>query len=176
VVSIETICAQIPAFGEIYAALDRQYAKARRKLKFHTAIRRVLDLLATDLINDTGRRVAAAGVQTIDQVRRHPVRLAGFSETGTRWNRELKQFLATNLYEDPALVEEREHSCEALEELFHFYMSAPEALPPYHAMLARTEPRHRVVCDYIAGMTDRFLLRQHEDAFRSKMGLRAGSN
>jgi len=60
-------------------------------------------------------------------------------------------------------VMDRERSVQALGELFEYYLDHPEAMPKYYAELAGREPRHRVVCDYIAGMTDHFLLRQHTD-------------
>ena len=75
----------------------------------------------------------------------------------------MKQFLYVKLYDSPGLVEEREQSVEALEQLFHFYMEHPQQMPKYYFDQSENTPRHRVVCDYIAGMTDHFLLRLHRD-------------
>ena len=78
-------------------------------------------------------------------------------------NAGLKKFLLEHLYNHPAIVIDRERSVEALAQLFDFYMEHPEAMPKAHAELAERGPRYRVVCDYIAGMTDHFLLRQHAE-------------
>jgi dGTPase len=71
--------------------------------------------------------------------------------------------LQERLYMHPVIVEERDRSIEALRQLFQYYLDHPEAMPHYFAAQAEREPRHRVVCDYIAGMTDHFLLQQHRE-------------
>ncbi len=158
---LEQILEAVPIFREQYELIDRRYPQAREKLKFNEALKRVLDRLATDLIEETRRRIQQAGVADVDQVRQYPERLVGFSATVTEQNAALKRFLYAQLYNHPALQEERERSVVILEELFRYYLDHPDAMPPYYAEQARREPRHRVVCDYIAGMTDQFLLEQH---------------
>lgn len=158
---LEQILEAVPIFREQYELIDRRYPQAREKLKFNEALKRVLDRLATDLIEETRRRIQQAGVADVDQVRQYPERLVGFSATVAEQNAALKRFLYAQLYNHPALQEERERSVVILEELFRYYLDHPDAMPPYYAEQARREPRHRVVCDYIAGMTDQFLLEQH---------------
>jgi len=92
---------------------------------------------------------------------RAPRRFAGFSPAVATWNASLKAFLNRCLYDNPQIVEERERSVEALDQLFHYYLDHPQAMPEYYSALAERGVPHRVVCDYIAGMTDHFLLRQH---------------
>ena len=75
----------------------------------------------------------------------------------------MKMFLYRSLYDHAQIVEERDRSVEALDQLFHYYLDHPQAMPEYYSTLAESSPRHRVVCDYIAGMTDHFLLRQHRE-------------
>lgn len=155
--------AAVPLFDEAYAAVDHHYPQGRAKLKFNEALKRVLDRLATGLIESTRRELEASGVESVEAVRRHPARLAGFSAALGQQNAGLKRFLLTHLYERPVIVEERDRSVAALDALFSFFLENPERMPPYYAQLAQLEPRHRVVCDYIAGMTDQFLLRQHRE-------------
>jgi len=88
--------------------------------------------------------------------------LAGFSEEAGALSAGLKNFLHRWLYNHPALAEERDRGVAWLEALFRYYLEHPKQTPPYHAALAEEQPRHRVVCDYIAGMTDRFLAQEHE--------------
>ena len=75
-------------------------------------------------------------------------------------NGELKRFLFARVYSNPAIAEERDRSVAALDELFTFYMRLSGPHAKQHAELAEA-PTHRIVCDYIAGMTDHYLLRQH---------------
>lgn len=155
------ICETIPAFAEAYAEAERQAPRARAKLKFMEALKRVLDRLATDLIENTRAAVGAAGAKSVDGVRAHPKRIASFSPEAAQLNNSLKKFLYAHLYGHPSIVEERDRSVEALEELFRFYVKDPAQMPAFYAEQARHTPPHRVVCDYIAGMTDQFLLRTH---------------
>ncbi len=160
---VATVREGVPLFAETYAEVERSHPRGRDKLKFNEALKRVLDYLATDLIGHTTAQVRASAVQTVEDVRRHPSRIVGFSQEAARMNVELKRFLFVKLYDQPAIVEDRERSVDALEQLFRYYLERPEAMPKYYAEQAQREPRHRVVCDYIAGMTDHFLLRQHRE-------------
>jgi len=161
--SLDAIVAGVPVVGEAYAELDRRYPEGRAKLKFNETLKRVLDRLATDLLGHTRAQIRSSGITSVEDVRRHPIRLATFSAEVERQNAELKNFLYRHLYQNPVLVEERERSVDALEQLFRFYLDRPEAMPGYYAEQATRQPRHQVVCDYIAGMTDQFLLRQHRE-------------
>jgi dGTPase len=143
--------------------VDAAHPGARTKLKFNEALRHCLDFLATDLITETRRRVEESGAASTEDIRRAPKRLAGFSDAAAERNAELKRFLYARLYSHPAITEDRDRSVRSLEELFWFYMEKPEALPPFYATMAKDAPRHVVVCDYIAGMTDQFLLRCHRE-------------
>lgn len=168
--TVEMVREEVPVFAEAWAEVDRRWPGGRDKLKFNEALKRVLDLLATDLIETTRRRIRDSGVDSVEDVRRHPERLAAFTPAMAKHNAELKRFLFRRLYDHPGIVEERERSVEALEQLFRFYLDRPQAMPPYYAEMARREPRHRVVCDYIAGMTDRFLLDQHRELLGATAG------
>jgi dGTPase len=153
----------VPIFGVAYAQIERRAPEGRAKLLFNESLKMVLDRLATDLIDATRERVRAVGAASAEDIRRAPSRLAGFGTEAARLNAELKKFLFIHLYDNPAIVEDRERSVDALEELFRYYVLHPAAMPPYYAEQAQREPAHRVVCDYIAGMTDHFLLRQHRE-------------
>jgi dGTPase len=162
---LDVLCQEVPIFGDAYAQVHAAYPGAREKLKFNEALKHVLDLLATDLIETTKERVDASGVSTVEDIRRAPRRLAGFSEGFAARNTELKRFLFTNIYDRAAITEDRDRSVRCLEELFAYYLASPGSMPAPHEELTRTESRHVVVCDYIAGMTDQFLLRQHRQHF-----------
>ena len=162
-VDLHLLRAEVPLFGDAYAAVDRDYPQGARKLKFNEALKNVLDRLATDLIETTRHAAEASGVETVEDVRRLPRRLAGFSDELAQQNAGLKRFLFARVYSQPAIAEDRDRSVAALDALFQFFMDHPERMPEYYALQAKQEARHRVVCDYIAGMTDQFLLRQCQE-------------
>jgi dGTPase len=164
---LDVLCREVPIFGEAYAQVNVGHRSAREKLKFNEALKHVLDLLATDLIETTNRRVRDSGVASVEDVRKAPKRFAGFSEEFAQRNAELKRFLFTNIYDRPIITEDRDRSVRCLEELFAYYLDSPGSMPAAYDERTRTEARHAVVCDYIAGMTDQFLLRQHRQYFGS---------
>ncbi len=157
------ILAGVPLFAEMYSQVDRTHPDARAKLKFNEANKRALDRLVTDLIEHSRTQLAASNVRSVDDVRQYSRRLASFSPEGTRHNIVWKKFLFEKLYDSPALSEERDACVAALGELFRFYLGHPEKMPRFYFEQAKNEPPHRVVCDYIAGMTDHFLLRLHRE-------------
>jgi dGTPase len=156
---------EVPFFGELYARVGATHPGAREKLKFNEVLRHILDSLASDLIETTQQRVLASHVSTLDDIRSAPKRLAGFSDSATARNAALKRFLFAHIYNHPAIAEDRDRSVRSLEELFAYYLGAPGSMPASYEELAQTQPRHVIVCDYIAGMTDQFLLRRHHEHF-----------
>lgn len=168
VLNIEMIRAGVPLFAEFYREVEHTHPQGRDKLKFNEANKRLLDCLATDLIKHTRAEALASGVRSVEDVRHLARRLAGFSSQAAAENAILKKFLLERLYNDPAIVTDRERSVEALEQVFDFYLEHPDAMPKSYTEMARSSPPYRVVCDYIAGMTDHFLLRQHADLLHAK--------
>ena len=160
---LEMLCQEVPFFGELYARVDAQHPGARAKLKFNEALRHVLDHLASDLITNTQRLVFEARVESMEDIRRAPTRLARFSDSARNQNALLKGFLFAHIYNHPLITEDCARSIRCLEELFAFYLHQAGSMPGSYEAMVRDVPRDVVVCDYIAGMTDQFLLRQHQE-------------
>jgi dGTPase len=136
-------------------------------LKFNEALKGVLNQFAGDLIANTQARVKSAGVKSPTQVREHPERIAAFSPEVEAERRQIKNFLYENLYYSPSLAGEKDDAERIVTDLFGFWMTHPSALPPHYRDKAATASLPRVVCDYIAGMTDHFILEQYEKHCRS---------
>jgi dGTPase len=167
---LAVLCKEVGFFGEVYAEVVSANPGAREKLIFNEALKRVLDALATNLIETTQQRVLASHFSSAEDIRNAPKRLAGFSDTAAARNRELKRFLFAHIYNHPAIAEDRDRSVKYLEELFIYYLGRHGSMPASYEELAQMEPRHVIVCDYIAGMTDQFLLRQHHEHLGSSLG------
>jgi dGTPase len=95
-------------------------------------------------------------------VQAFPRRLAAFTPESAETSRDLKRFLHAQVYVSPALNKDRDHSMAMIGELFRFFLDYPDRLPLPYSQQAAEEPAHRVVCDYIAGMTDGFFRRTYE--------------
>ncbi len=181
-ISIEQILAGIPLVNNFYREIETKHPNARPQLIFNEALKRALDYFATDLIETTRRNVAVSGVKSVDDVRHFVAakisdtsgsqmqsRLAKFTPEVARESRELKRFLKLNLYDSPAIAEDRDRGVAALDELFRYYMRHPDAMPVFYAAEATSpvsaggRPSHFVVLDYVAGMTDHYLLRTHRE-------------
>jgi dGTPase len=159
---IDMICSHVPWFAKLYREVDRSHPQGLEKLKFNETVKGMLDGLATDLVENTRSTARDSGASSVEDVRRLPRRLAGWSPQVLAQNATLKIFLLERLYNQAAIVIDRERSVEALGQLFEFYLDHPEAMPKSYFEQAQHAPRYRVVCDYIAGMTDHFVLRQHQ--------------
>ena len=115
---------------------------------------------------DEGVSTPAASVAPMPPIHS---RLATFSREVAQESRELKRFLKLNLYDNPAIADDRDRGVTALDELFRHYMAHPESMPPFYTAEASTPASaggrapHLVVLDYVAGMTDHFLLRTHRE-------------
>ncbi len=160
---VDLLVREAPAFAASFAQVQESFPDASRKSQFNEALKRVLDYLATDLIKETRWLVGKHAIHSIEDVRNAPLRLAQFSEKAAADNASLKKFLFTHIYEHPTITEDRDRSVQSLEELFLFYLNKEGSMPPAHEALTSTSPRAVVVCDYIAGMTDQFLLKQHRE-------------
>jgi len=120
-----------------------------------------LNLLVTDLIESTVARVRAAGIENVEGVRRHPERLVAFSSEIEGHRNQLRQFLYERLYCSSDLQPEKDAAERTVRELFDYWTGRPQTLPASYRDKTRHEPLPRVVCDYIAGMTDNFIREQH---------------
>lgn len=153
---------RVAVFDRFYRQIDAQHPTARRKLKFNETVKRIFDRLVTDLIENTRTRIADAGVETIEDVRSYPERLAAFSPQVDAERAEAKAFLYENLYFSEALQAEKIDAELVVGRLFGHFMTHPESLPPSYQDKAKVESLARVVCDYIAGMTDNFIQSNYE--------------
>jgi dGTPase len=169
---LDALRSEVPLFGEFYLQVEAAHPDASLKLKFNEALRHVLGYLASDLISNTERLVRESGITSVEGIRRCSTRLARFSDTARAQNSQLKGFLFAHIYNHPQITEDGDRSIRCLEALFHLYVRQPDSMPEGYEQLASKGSRHQVVCDYIAGMTDQFLLRQYQEQFGSQLAPR----
>jgi dGTPase len=154
---LDAVRKNVRAFERFYVEMEAKYPDAPEKLKFNEALKRMLNRFVTDLMENTKSRAAESGVANLDDVRRYPERLVAFSPEVELERREAKAFLYKALYESRPLLPEKIKAEKVVTETFDYLVAHPEALPPSYQEKVEHETLVRVVCDYIAGMTDHYV-------------------
>jgi dGTPase len=142
------------------------HGEALDELTRHRLIRRLIGIEVDDLVRATDARLKAAGVDSVEALQRLPHNVIGWSDTLHAENRQLKKFLFANMYRHYRVVRMQVKAEAILSALFNAYMSEPAQLP--REIRQRAEAmgdQARAVCDYIAGMTDRYALDEHGKLF-----------
>jgi dGTPase len=153
--SLRSISEGVPLFGRLLREFDAEFRPVSEKLRFNEVLRRLIDRLVTDLIEATAER--ARPLRDVEEVRASPERLAGFSPGMAAEQAQLKAFLYANIYEHPVLKAEKARAARTVGEMFDYYLEDPSRLPRSYQERLHDIPVHRVVCDYIAGMTDSYI-------------------
>ncbi|HEV2400735.1 MAG TPA: deoxyguanosinetriphosphate triphosphohydrolase [Candidatus Sulfotelmatobacter sp.] len=160
--SLDEIREGVPVFDRFWGEVKQLYPKAAEKLQFNETLKRVLNRLVDDVIKCTQKRAHEAGIRMLEDVRRHPQRLVALSPAVDAERRQNKEFLYENLYFSTSLADEKDDAERVISELFAFWMLHSEKLPHHYQDKAKEEGLPRVICDYIAGMTDHFIYEQYE--------------
>jgi dGTPase len=137
----------------------------------HRIIRRLVGKEVSDVILTTSQRLKDFNIQNINDVRNAPENIVQHSAEVRRMDRQLKDFLFENLYQHWRVMRMHLKAERFIAELFETYIDTPEILPKNIQELAKTNNLHRTVCDYVAGMTDRFALKEHSKLFDPMEGV-----
>jgi dGTPase len=157
----EQVRENVPLFARLHAEVEQRYPAAPEKLLFNETLKRVLDRLVSDLITNSRKLIGESGVESVEAVRRFPQRLIAFSPEVDEERRQIKEFLYANVYYSPAQQRDKQQAEKVIAEMFAFFIKSPRDLPASYQEKTRSEPLHRIVCDYIAGMTDSYIFEQH---------------
>lgn len=150
----------VPLFARHTNVVRREYPAIAERRMIHETVRRMINSLITDLVAESRRRIAEASPRSIDDVR-NLAPLVAFSEPMRAEADELKAFLRTNLYRHYRVMRMTTKARRIVRELFNAFVDEPRLLPPDHQQRAEHN-RHRAVADYIAGMTDRYAMQEHD--------------
>ena len=151
---------EVAIFARHLGTVRSLYPSLTDRRLIHETVRRMINTLVVDLLEQTRRNLAAHGPRSLDDVRACPP-LAAFSPEIRAEALELKRFLFQNLYRHYRVVRMSEKASRLIREMFRAFTTEPRLLPPEHRARADAD-LHRAVCDYIAGMTDRFAIREHK--------------
>lgn len=145
--------------------VQREYGRLEDECRQYFIIRCIIDQQVTDVVQATEKRIAAARVKTVADVRRQARPLAQYSPQQRKVNLEVRKYLYQNLYFNPEVHEPNRRAVRMLEELFGYYLEHPDELGEQGHKRVCRDGLHRALCDYLAGMTDRYAILDHRRVF-----------
>ncbi len=163
---------ELDLFGRLYREVTGRYPEISGRRRLHEIIRRMINYVVTDLVENSARLIAEAAPASVDDVRAQSGPLVAFSEQVRNENRALKRYLHKNLYQHYRVLRMTNKAAGVIRELFDAFMKDGRLMPPEHASKAENAMRQegetgkaRIVADYVAGMTDRYALLEHQRLF-----------
>ncbi len=145
-----------------HRSVQRAHGALADESRRYFIIRCIIDMQVKDVVRSAEKRIVDSGVQSADDVRLQPRGLVQYSDKRRSENLELRDYLYKNLYYNPVVHEPNLRAIKMLGELFEFYLDRHDCVGAPFRKRARKDGWHRAICDYVAGMTDRFVMRSHE--------------
>ncbi len=161
----------VPVVGAIVAEVRKRYASLEEQRLVHESIRRMIHRMVQDVLTETQARIEHYSVASSEDIRALGQPVAAFSEAMGKQLQQLKDFLMTHMYRHYRVNRMTSKARRVVRELFTFFLAEPECLPSDWQKLsvgAGSRQTAEVVADFIAGMTDRFAIEEHERAFNAK--------
>jgi dGTPase len=163
---------QLELFGRQYREVKARYPDISGRRLMHEVIRRMINFVVTDLVQNSAQRIAEAAPASVEDVRAQAGPLVAFSEQVSTENRFLKRYLHKNLYQHYRVLRMTNKASRVIRELFDAFMDDGRLMPREHAdkaLQAQEQDgetgRARIVADYVAGMTDRYAILEHRRIF-----------
>jgi dGTPase len=153
----------VELFGRHAKQAQREFSGLDGRRLIHETVRRMINALITDLLAESTQRIKAAKIETLDDVHAAPV-LIGFSVGMQKQNRQLKKFLHNHLYRHYQVLRMTSKAQRIISDLFAAFMSDPRLLPPQYQRMAESD-KPRAIADYVAGMTDRYAMKEYRRLF-----------
>ena len=166
--SEKKLVANVRIFSDAARSVKKQFGNLADESRRYFIIRTIIDMQIRDLVENSERLIQKAGVQSADEVRLNAKALVAHSADRRKLNLELRHYLYKNLYYNPVVHEPNMRAVKMLEELFNYFLAHPKALGENTQKRVKKTGLHRAVCDYLAGMTDRYVALECERILGSK--------
>ena len=166
--------ADVPLIGPVLHQTRRDWPDLNERMTRLEAVRRMIGTMVEDVLAETERRLADDGIGSVEDVRTARRTLVQFSDPMMADLGVLRRFLYERMYRHYRVNRTRSQARRILAEMFQLFMAEPEVMPTDWGVLAATEEPHkraRAVCDYIAGMTDRYAIEEHRKLFNLDLAL-----
>ncbi|MBN9690740.1 MAG: deoxyguanosinetriphosphate triphosphohydrolase [Verrucomicrobia bacterium] len=159
------LLAEVQVWAEAAAEVKQLFGVLPAESRRYYTIRQIIDQQVTDVVETTLRQVEAAGVTQVDEVRAWKKPLVSYSPTRKKANLDLRKYLYRNLYYNPVVAEPNRRAVRMLGEVFTAYLERPEEMGREARKQVARLGLHRAVCDYVASMTDRYVIQEHSRLF-----------
>jgi dGTPase len=159
--SLAQLCEE-QLFQEQYEVVQAEHPGLEDRRLIYEIIRRMINTVVSDLIEHTTSRLEALKPTSIDDIRDQGTTIVGLGDETLEKHKKLKQFLNRNLYQHEKVQSMTSQAKAMIEVLFDRYTNDPQQLPGEFQERAKVEGKPRAVADYIAGMTDRFAIAEHD--------------
>jgi len=153
---------QVRLWRQATRTVEQEYGPLPDECRRYFIIRCIIDLQVKDVVTTTEECLRRAQVASADEVRLQPRPLVQYSPKRRAENLELRDFLYHHLYFNPVVEEPHVRARRVLEELFHYYLEHHAEIGSQTRKRARRDGWPRAICDYLAGMTDRYALLEHQ--------------
>ena len=163
--SEKKLCRDVRIWRQATRTVVKEYGDLPDECRRYFIIRCIIDMQVKDVVENTERRILKAGVQSADDVRLQAHSLVAYSPDRRELNLELRDYLYKNLYFNPVVHQPNMRAVRMLEDLFHYYLKHLDQIGEQAQKRVRKIGRQRAICDYLAGMTDRYALLEHERIF-----------
>jgi len=152
-------------FAQAARLVKKEFGKLPDESRRYFIIRTIIDMQVHDVVDNSERSIIDARVASADDVRRFPKALIQHSQARREVNLELRDYLYKNLYYNPVVHEPNLRAIKMLKELFNYFLKHPNEMGEGSQKRVKKIGRHRAVCDYIAGMTDRYVMIEYQRIF-----------
>jgi dGTPase len=153
--------AENQVWKESQQSVMAHHPEAREPELHKLIIRKIIDVQVQDVVATSAAAISKANPKSADDVRKQPRKLIHYSDDLRKANQALRKFLYANVYYHPRVAEVNQRACEMLKKVFESYVADPKQLGAIATRRLEHEGLHRTVCDYVAGMTDRYLIEEH---------------
>jgi dGTPase len=155
----------VRVWAQAARAVKMEHGALPDECRRYFTIRTIIDLQIRDVVETSERLIEKAGVQSADDVRRFPKALIQYSPERRKLNLELRKYLYKNLYYNPVVHQPNLRAVKMLGQLFNYYLAHPKEIGNSSRRRLKKIGRHRAVCDYLAGMTDRYVMLESAHIF-----------
>ncbi|MDD4939961.1 MAG: deoxyguanosinetriphosphate triphosphohydrolase [Candidatus Omnitrophica bacterium] len=156
---------ELELWDKITEQIDNKYAKLLPERRKYLVIRSLIDMQVTDLIKETEKNIGQLNLKSCAQAKKAGIKIVSFSKPMRSLRKPLRGFLMENLYNHYRVIRMSSKAKRFIQELFTIYLNNPRQLPAHMQKNLPKEGARRVVCDYIAGMTDRYCLDEYKKLF-----------
>lgn len=154
--------ANVQIWCDTSGAVRSEHGDLETETRHYAVIRRLINSQVHDVVETSGRLISESGVQSADDVRLQEGQLIRYSDERRRANLELREYLYENLYYNPVVHKPNLRAIKLLEALFGYYLEHPEEIGSQSRARIETDGLHRAICDYLSGMTDRYVALEFE--------------